>query len=99
MYATALASPGVPGARPSSESSDRFLMCCNIDAPLIDSAAAAACGVTVVDEELDESFALHAVTAVSAASAVTRRIMRIGLKVTESSVAASGRARPHVVSP
>src|SRR5665213_2249497 len=29
MYATALSSPGVPGARPSIESAERSLMCCS----------------------------------------------------------------------
>src|ERR1043166_3413785 len=47
-YATALSSPGVPGARPSIESAERSLMCCSNEALSIACAAAVAAAALAV---------------------------------------------------
>jgi hypothetical protein len=47
MYAIAFCSPGVPGARPSVESSERSLMCCRRLSAVIACIAVSAAAVDV----------------------------------------------------
>src|SRR4051794_26157804 len=60
MYATALSSPGVPGPRPSSESSLRFLMCRSMASAFMTDAAESTAAGSAFDAALLPLFAEHA---------------------------------------